>query len=155
MNETTITAQPGTPFIEVVREFEAPRERVFRAWTDPALVPQWLGPRRLTMKLLAYDASPGGSYRYIHSDDRGEYGFRGVFHNVVRDELIIQTFEYDGAPNQVSLDTTTFEDLGGGRTRVHGHSVYLSVEHRDAMITSGMEQGLRESMQRLDEVLAR
>jgi uncharacterized protein YndB with AHSA1/START domain len=155
MNETTITAQPGTPFIDVVREFDAPRERVFRAWTDPELVPQWLGPRSLTMKLLAYDASPGGSYRYIHADEHGEYGFHGVFHNVVRDELIIQTFEYDGAPNQVSLDTTTFEDVGGGRTRVHGHTVYMTVENREAMIASGMEHGLRESMQRLEEVLAR
>lgn len=155
MNETTITAQPGTPFIDVVREFEAPRERVFRAWTDPELVPQWLGPRSLTMKLLAYDASPGGTYRYIHADDSGEYGFRGVFHNVVQDELIIQTFEYDGAPNRVSLDTTTFEGLDVGRTRVHSHSTYTSVEDRDAMIASGMEHGLRESMERLEEVLAR
>lgn len=155
MNETTITAQPGTPFIDVVREFEAPRERVFRAWTDPELVPQWLGPRGLTTKLLAYDASPGGSYRYIQTDDSGEYGFRGMFHNVVRNELIIQTFEYDGAPNQVSLDATTFEDLGGGRTRVHSHNTHTSVENRDAMLAAGMEHGLRESMERLAEVLAR
>lgn len=154
MNETTITAQPGTPFIEVVREFDAPRERVFRAWTDPDLVPQWLGPRGMTMKLFEFDASPGGSYRYIHADDRGEYGFRGVFHNVVPDQLIIQTFEYDGAPNQVSLETTTFEDLGD-RTRVRTRSVYTTVDNRDAMIASGMERGLRESMQRLEEVLAR
>ena len=155
MNETTITAQPGTPFIEVVREFDAPRERVFRAWTDPDLVPQWLGPRGLTMKLFQYDASPGGSYHYVHADEHGEYGFRGVFHTVVPGELIVQTFEYDGAPNQVSLETTRFEDLGGGRTRVHGRSVFPTVESRDAMIASGMEYGMRESMQRLEEVLAR
>lgn len=155
MSETMITARPGTPFIEVVREFDAPREQVFRAWTDPELVPQWLGPRGMAMKLFAYDARTGGSYHYIHADERGEYGFRGVFHNVIPDELIIQTFEYDGAPNQVSLDTTTFEDLVGGRTRVHGRSIYTSIEHRDAMIASGMEHGLRESMQRLEEVLAR
>jgi uncharacterized protein YndB with AHSA1/START domain len=155
MNETTITAQPGSPFIEVAREFDAPRERVFRAWTDPELVPQWLGPRGMTMKLFEYDASPGGGYRYIHADAHGEYGFRGVFHNVVQNELIIQTFEYDGAPNQVSLDTTRFEDVGDGRTRVHSHTVFTSVEHRDAMIASGMERGMRESMERMDEVLAR
>ena len=155
MSETTITAHPGTPFIEVAREFDAPRERVFAAWTDPQLVSQWLGPRGLTMKLLAYDARPGGSYHYIHADERGEYGFRGVFHNVIPQELIIQTFEYDGAPNQVSLDTTRFEDLGGDRTRVHSRSVYSTVESRDAMLASGMEHGLRESMQRLAEVLAR
>lgn len=155
MNETTITAQAGTPFIDVVREFDAPRDRVFRAWTDPELVPQWLGPRGLTMKLYEFDARPGGSYRYVHADEHGEYGFRGVFHNVVADELIVQTFEYDGAPNQVSLDTTTFEDLGDGRTRVHGHTVFGTLENRDAMIAGGMEHGLRDSMERLDEVLAR
>ncbi|MEU3459556.1 SRPBCC family protein [Streptomyces sp. NPDC006733] len=155
MNETTIVAQPGTPFIEVVREFEAPRERVFRAWTDPDLVPQWLGPRGMTMKLFEFDATTGGSYRYIHADDHGEYGFRGVFHSVVPDELVIQTFEYDGAPHQVSLETMTFEDQGDGRTRVHSRSVYPTVESRDAMVAAGMEHGLRESMERLDEVLAR
>lgn len=154
MNETTITAQPGTPFIEVVREFDAPRERVFQAWTDPRIVPQWLGPRDLTMKLFEYDARPGGSYHYIHADERGEYGFRGVFHSVVPDELIIQTFEYEGAPNQVSLDTATFEDLGDGRTRMHGRTVFSTIEQRDAMVAGGMEHGLRDSMQRLEEVLA-
>jgi uncharacterized protein YndB with AHSA1/START domain len=128
---------------------------VFQAWTDPELVPQWLGPRGLTLKQFAYDARPGGGYRYIHADEHGEYGFRGVFHNVVPHELIIQTFEYDGAPNQVSLDTTRFDDLGGGRTRVHGHTVFMTVENRDAMLASGMERGLRESMERLEEVLAR
>lgn len=155
MNETTITAQPGTPFVEVARDFDAPRERVFRAWTDPQIVPQWLGPRGLRMKLFEYDARPGGSYHYIHADERGEYGFRGVFHTVIPHELIIQTFEYDGAPNQVSLDTTTFEDLGDGRTRMHGRTVFSTIEQRDAMLAGGMEHGMRESMQRLDEVLAR
>ncbi|UVS79734.1 SRPBCC family protein [Actinokineospora sp. UTMC 2448] len=155
MNETTITARPDTPFIEVVREFDAPRGRVFRAWTDPEIVPQWLGPRGMTMKVVEFTATPGGGYRYIHADDTGEYAFRGVFHNVVQDELIIQTFEYEGAPNDVCLETMTFEDLGDGRTRVHGRSVYSTVEARDAMVASGMEHGMRESMERLDEVLAR
>lgn len=155
MNDTTITAHPGTPFIEVVREFDAPRERVFRAWTDPRIVPQWLGPRGMTMKQFEYDARPGGSYHYVHADERGEYGFRGVFHNVIPDELIIQTFEYEGAPNRVSLETARFEDLAGGRTRLHTRSVYPTVESRDAMVASGMERGVRDSMQRLDEVLAR
>ncbi|MGW5053750.1 SRPBCC family protein [Actinokineospora sp. NPDC004072] len=154
MNETTITAQPGTPFIEVVREFDAPRERVFRAWTDPELVPRWLGPRGMTTKVLEFDATPGGSYRYIQSDDNGEYGFRGVFHNVVKDELIVQTFEFDGAPNEISLEMMTFEALDGNRTRLRSKSVCTSVEARDAMVATGMEDGLRESMERLDEVLA-
>lgn len=154
MNETTITAQPGTPFIDIVREFDATPAQVFRAWTDPELVPQWLGPSRVTMTLIEYNVTPGGRYRYIHRDESGEHGFRGVFHTVVANERIVQTFQYDGWPNDVSLETLIFEDLGG-RTRVHNHSVFPSVESRDAMIESGMEHGVLDSMARLDKVLAR
>lgn len=155
MNETTITAQPDTPFIDVVREFDATPAQVFRAWTDPELVPQWLGPEETTTTLIEYEPTPGGSYRYLHRDESGEYGFRGVFHTVVANELIVQTFEYDGWPNEVSLEQLTFTDLGGGRTRVHTHTVFPSVQSRDAMIESGIEHGLRDSMARLDKVLAR
>lgn len=154
MNETTITAQPGTPFIDVVREFDATPAQVFRAWTDPELVPQWLGPADTTVNLIEYNATPGGRYNYVHRDEAGEYVFRGVFHAVEANQRIVQTFQYDGWPNDVSLETLTFEDLGG-RTRVHTHSVFPSVESRDAMIESGMERGVRDSMSRLDEVLAR
>jgi dihydrofolate reductase len=105
------------------------------------------------MRVVEYDTRSGGRYRYIHRDSDGnEYGFRGVFHTVVADELIIQTFEFDGAPGQVSLESTAFEDLGE-RTRVHTHSVFPSVETRDAMIESGMEHGLRDSMDRLAETV--
>ncbi|GAB3974637.1 SRPBCC family protein [Actinoallomurus acanthiterrae] len=154
MNETTITAQPGTPFIDIVREFDATPAQVFRAWTDPDLVPQWLGPAGTTTTVIEYDATPGGRYSYVHRDASGEYGFRGVFHTVVANERIVQTFQYDGWPNDVSLDTLTFEDLGG-RTRVRTHSVFPSVESRDAMVESGMEHGVRDSMSRLDKLLAR
>lgn len=155
MSETTITALPGSPFIDIVREFDAPRHRVFRAWTDPELVAHWLVPRGMTMRLIDYDARPGGSYHYVHADDSGEYRFRGVFHNVVPAELIVQTFEYEGAPNQVSLETMTFDEFDGARTRLRGRTVFSTVENRDAMIASGMEHGLREAMEQLDEVLAR
>ena len=154
MNETTITAPPGTPFIDIVREFDAPPAQVFRAWIDPELIPLWLGPATMTTNVIEYDATPGGRYRYIQRDESGEYGFRGVFHAVVADERIVQTFQYDGWPDDVSLDTLTFEDLGG-RTRVHTHSVFPSVESRDTMVESGMEHGVRDSMSRLDKVLAR
>lgn len=154
MNETTITAQPNTPFIDVVREFDATPAQVYRAWTDPDLIPQWLGPNGVTVELIEYDATPGGRYRYIHRDADGEYGFRGVFHTVVANKQIVQTFQYDGWPNDVSLETLIFEDLGG-RTRVRTHSVFPSVESRDGMIASGMENGLRDSMARLEKVLAR
>ncbi|MFC6018732.1 SRPBCC domain-containing protein [Plantactinospora solaniradicis] len=153
LKPTTITARPGTPFIDVVRDFDATPAQVFRASTDPELVAEWLGPRNVEIRISEYDVRPGGRYRYIHRDPDGtEYAFRGVFHTVTADELVIQTFEYDGWPGQVSLESTTFEDLGG-TTRLHTHSVFPSVEARDAMIESGMEHGIRDSMDRLAEVV--
>lgn len=150
---TTITAEPGTPYLEIAREFDASRELVFRAYTDPELVVQWLGPRRLTMTIDEWDARPGGGYRYTHAEEGLSASFRGVFHTVTP-EKIIQTFEFDGAPDDVCLESVSFEDLGG-RTRVAGRSVFGSVESRDAAVASGMEHGMRESYERLDELLAR
>jgi uncharacterized protein YndB with AHSA1/START domain len=154
-NETQIVADPALPTILITREFDAPPERVFRAYTDPDLVVQWLGPRALTMRIDQFDARSGGSYRYVHSDDDGtEYGFHGVFHEVRPHERIVQTFTYEGFPDSVSLETAVFEDLGG-RTRVTGKSLMDSVEARDAMIKSGMEHGVREGYERLEELLGR
>ncbi|MGW7532401.1 SRPBCC domain-containing protein [Amycolatopsis sp. NPDC054798] len=151
-NPTTVTAQPGSPFIEVVREFDATPAQLFRAYTDPDLITRWLGPRDVEMRLLEFDAHSGGAYRYVHVDtDGGEHVFHGVFHAVERAERIVQTFEYEGAPGNVSLDTLTFEELDG-RTRLRTRSVFPSVEVRDAMIASGMERGVRDSMDRLDEL---
>jgi uncharacterized protein YndB with AHSA1/START domain len=151
--ETRIVADPALPTILITREFDASPERVFRAYTDPELVVQWLGPRRLTMRIDVYEARSGGSYRYAHREDDGtEYGFRGVFHEVRRDERIVQTFAYDGFPDGVSLETTVFEDLGG-RTRVTTTSLMGSIDARDAMIRSGMQRGVREGHERLDELL--
>ena len=153
MNPTTVSARPGTPFIHVVREFDAPPERVFRASTDPGLVARWLGPHGYEMRIIEYDARTGGAYRYVHRDTSGgEYGFRGVFHTVVPNERIIQTFEYEGAPDVVSVDSSTYEDLGG-RTRLSTRTVFPSVEARDTALASGMERGIVESMERLDELL--
>ena len=153
-HETQIAADPALPTILITREFDASPERVFRAYTDPELVVQWLGPRRLTMKIDAYEARSGGSYRYVHREDDGtEYGFRGVFHEVRRDERIVQTFAFDGFPDGVSLETTVFEDLGG-RTRVTTTSLMGSIEARDSMIRRGMQGGVREGHERLDELLA-
>ncbi|WP_327348129.1 SRPBCC family protein [Streptomyces europaeiscabiei] len=152
-NETQIVADPDLPTILIIREFDAPPERVFRAYTDPDLVVQWLGPRRLTMRIDQYDARSGGSYRYVHRDDDGtEYGFHGVFHEVRPHERIVQTFTYEGFPDGVSLETAVFEDLGG-RTRVTGKSLMDSVEARDSMLKSGMDHGVREGYERLDELL--
>jgi uncharacterized protein YndB with AHSA1/START domain len=153
-NETQIAADPAVPTIVITREFDAPPDRVFRAYTDPELVVQWLGPRRLTMKIEEYDARTHGAYRYLHVDEDGTaYGFHGTFHEVRPSERIVQTFTWDGAPDGVSLDTAVFEDLGG-RTRVTTTSVVDSFETRDGILSSGMEGGLTEGYQRLDELLA-
>ncbi|MGC5165990.1 SRPBCC family protein [Luteimicrobium sp. DT211] len=152
-NPTTVTAEPGTPFIDIVREFDAPLELVFRAHTDGDLVAQWLGPRAYEIVLDHYDARSGGSWAYAHRDPQGaEYGFRGTFHTV-SPELVVQTFEFDGYPGHVALESARFEALDGGRTRVSTRAVYQSVEDRDGMVASGMEGGLTEGYQRLDDLL--
>ena len=153
-NETEIAADPNLPTIVITREFDAPPERVFRAYVEPDLVSQWLGPRRLTMRIEEYDARTGGSYRYLHVDEDGsEYAFRGVFHEVRPTDRIVQTFTYEDFPDGVALETATFEDLGG-RTRVTTTSLVDSIEARDGMIASGMEHGIREGYERLDDLLA-
>ena len=153
-NETRIEADPTLPTIVIIREFDAPPGRVFRAHTDPDLVVQWLGPRRLTMRIDQFDARTGGSYRYLHYEDDGtEYAFHGVFHEVRPDERIVQTFTFEGEPDGVALETLTLEDLGG-RTRLVAKSVCDSIQQRDAVIASGMEYGLREAYEQLDELLA-
>jgi uncharacterized protein YndB with AHSA1/START domain len=153
-NETQIVADPALPTVVIIREFDAPPDRVFQAHTDSDLLEQWLGPRGLTMRTDVFDARTGGSYRYVHSDaDGNEYGFHGVFHEVRPSERIVQTFEFEGAAGEVTLETARFEDLGG-RTRLTVTSVGESIEARDAMVASGMEYGIREGYERLDEVLA-
>jgi len=153
-NETTIAADPALPIIVMTREFDAPPDRVFRAYTDPELVVQWLGPRRLTMKIEEYDARTHGSYRFLHIDEDGtEYRFHGAFHEVRQDERIVQTFAWDGQPDGVSLETALFEDLAG-RTRVTTTSLVDSLEARDAILASGMAGGLTEGYEQLDELLA-
>jgi uncharacterized protein YndB with AHSA1/START domain len=154
-HETQVIADPALPTIEIIREFDAPPERVFRAHTDPELVVQWLGPRGLEMRVDRYDARTGGSYRYTHKDaDGNEYAFFGAFHEVRPNERIVQTFTFEGYPDGVSLETATFEDLGDGRTRLVAKSVGYTIEERDAMLASGMETGVREGYERLDELLA-
>jgi uncharacterized protein YndB with AHSA1/START domain len=155
-NPTTITAQPGTPYLEVVREFDAAPALVFRAATQPEFVVQWLGPRDRQMRIEAWDARTGGAYRYFHYKDGEEFqaGFRGVFHTVEPDAIVIQTFEFDGAPNQVCIETATYDDLGDGRTRLTTRSVFPSVEARDMAIQVGMNDGINDSMDRLAELLA-
>jgi uncharacterized protein YndB with AHSA1/START domain len=155
-NPTTITAEPGKQELFIIREFDAPRELVFKAHTDPDLYFQWLGPRGYEMVLDTFEPYTGGRYRYIHKDPEGnEYGFHGVFHEISED-LMIQTFEFEGLPEKghVTVDTMRLEELPGNRTRITIQSVYQSVEDRDGMVQSGMERGVNEGYERLDEVLA-
>lgn len=153
-HETEITAGSDVPIVRIVREFDAPPEKVFRAHTDPDLVVQWLGPRGGEMRIDHYDCSTGGSYRYVHLAEGEEYGFRGCFHEVRPSELIVQTFTYEGAPDGVALERIMFEALEGGRTRLTSTSLVDSFEDRDAFLSSGMDVGVREGYERLDELLA-
>ncbi|HEY7590498.1 MAG TPA: SRPBCC family protein [Candidatus Limnocylindrales bacterium] len=153
MGTTQITAPPGQPFIEMSREFDAPRELLYRAHTDPDLLVRWLGPRKYEMIVERYEVRDGGRYRYIHRDANGEYAFHGVFHGDPSPDGITQTFEFEGAPGHVSLETMTLEERAG-RTTVRIHSVYQSVEARDAMVESGMAEGVNDGYARLDDLLA-
>lgn len=152
-NETEIVSHPTVPLVRITREFDAQREMVFRAHTDPELIVQWLGPRDLVMTIDHYDCRTGGSYRYIHSKGDNQYGFFGAFHEVRPAELIVQTFCFEGFPDSVALERLTLEDLGDGRTRLVATSLVDSFEGRDAFVASGMETGVREGYERLDELL--
>ena len=153
-NPTTITAQPGLPFIEILREFDAPVAAVFRAHIDPELFGQWTGPRGMMMDNVELDARTGGRWGYVFRGDGDQtFGFSGVFHAVETDALIIQTFEFNMAPGQVGVGTYRFEDLSG-RTRLSHREVYPTVEARDMALASGMEYGVKEGYARLDELLA-
>lgn len=153
--ETQIAVDPDVPLVRIVREFDASPDKVFRAHIDPDLVMQWLGPRGYEMRIDHYDCRTGGSYRYLHVDDAGEeYAFFGSFHEVRPSEVIVQTFTFEGMPDAVSLERLALEDLGDGRTRLTSTSLVDSFEARDGFVASGMEVGIREGYERLDELLA-
>ena len=154
-HETQIVADPEVPLIRIIREFDAPPDKVFRAHTDADLFAQWVGPRDLTMTIDRFDCRSGGSYRYIHSRGGEEYGFNGTFHEVRPNELIVQTFTFEGYPDGVALEKLVLEDLGNGRTRLTATSLCDSFADRDAMLSSGMDVGVNEGYEKLDELLAR
>ena len=152
--DTEIIVDKDLPLVRIVREFDAPPEKVFRAHTDPELIVQWLGPRDVTMDVDQWDCRTGGSYRYLHRREGEEYGFRGCFHEVRPNELIVQTFTFEGVPDGVSLEKLVLEDLGNGRTRLVATSLVDSFEARDAFVAGGMETGIVQGYERLDDVLA-
>jgi uncharacterized protein YndB with AHSA1/START domain len=156
MNKTKVRAEPGKQELFITREFDAPRELVFEAHTDPKLYKQWVGPRRFTMTLMKFEPRSGGMWRYVSKDkDGNEYAFHGVNHEVLAPERLIDTFEFEGLPEKghVSLETLKFEELPGGRTKLNIQVVFQSIADRDGMLQSGMEEGLNESHDRLDELL--
>lgn len=154
MTETTINAEPGQPTIEITRRFNATPDLLFRAWTDPELVPRWLGPREQAMEIDVWELRDGGRWRYVSRGSDGvAHGFHGVFHGTPSVSNLVQTSEYEGAPGHVALDSLTFQADGEG-TVTRSWSVFQSVAARDAMIAAGMEGGVIEAYERLDELIA-
>jgi len=152
---TQIEADPAVPTIRIVREFDAPPERVFRAWIEPDLFARWIGPRSIDTRIDHWDARTGGSWRYASMRDGEEIAsFYGSFHEVRPHERLVQTFTFTGYPDGVSLETMTFTDLGDGRTRAVGLSVVESLEIRNMILASGMDTGVVEGYQKLDDLLA-
>ena len=155
-NQTTITAEPGKQELVITREFDAPRELVFKVFIDPELLPQWWGPRYLSTVVEKMDVRPGGQWRFVQRDPQGnEYAFHGVYHEVLAPERIIDTFEFEGLPEtgHVTLETMRLVELPGGRTRLISQAVFQSVMDRDAMLQSGMESGVNDTYNRLSEIL--
>ncbi|MEJ0054925.1 MAG: SRPBCC family protein [Bacteroidota bacterium] len=156
-NQTKITAESDKQELFIFREFDAPRELVFRTFVEPKLLAQWLGPRRLTTKFVKFEPWTGGSYHYTQAELNGnEYTFHGVFHEIEAAEKIVQTFEFRFMEHKgsVSLDTALFEELPIKRTKLTIQSVFQSVKKRNEMLQSNMEKGVNEGHSRLDELLA-
>jgi uncharacterized protein YndB with AHSA1/START domain len=153
-NALTVNAPAGVPFVDTVREFDFPVEAVYRAHVDPTLVIDWLGPRGYVMDLERWDIVSGGGWSYVHRSDDGEFGFRGVVHTARENDFLLQTFEFLGAPDQVSIESATFEELPGGRSRVSVHATYPSIEARNGMVDNGMAEGMGQGYDRLEELLA-
>jgi uncharacterized protein YndB with AHSA1/START domain len=152
---TATVTTPADREIQIERVFGAPRDRVFALYTDPELIPAWWGPRDTTAVVDEMDVRTGGSWRFVIRDSDGsETAFRGCYREVTPPERIVQTFEWEGMPGHVSVETATFEDLGD-RTKVTTTSLFHTTEERDGMLSSGMEQGLNETYARFDELLAR
>jgi len=153
-HETEISADKEVPLIRIVREFDAPPAKVFRAHTDAQLLARWLGPSRHQMRVDHFDCRTGGSFRYVMASNGNEFGFHGCFHEVRPSSLIVQTFTFEGQPDGVALERVVFDDLGGGRTRLTATSMVESFADRDAWIAGGMQEGVREGYERLDTLLA-
>lgn len=150
----TTVSTPSDREIVAERVFDAPRERVFAAYTNPELIPEWWGPRGVTTTVDKMDPRPGGDWRFISTDPEGETAFRGTYREITPPELVSETFEWEGMPGHVLVESAAFDDLGG-RTKVTTTLLFHTTEERDGMLSSGMESGMSESHDRLAELLAR
>ena len=158
VNQTKVVAEPGKQELFIYRELDASREMVYKAFTDPELIVQWLGPDNMEMEIETLDNRSGGSYRFIHKDASGnKYVFNGAIHEVTAPERMIRTFEFEGLPEKghVSLEFLTLEVLPGDRTKMTIQSVFKSVADRDGMVMSGMERGVSEGFKKLDALLSK
>ena len=145
--------KPSDVQVVMTRVLDAPRERVWKAYTEPKLIPRWWGPRYLTTTVDKMEVRPGGAWRFVsRAPDGSEFGFRGTYREIVQLERITWTFEFEGMPGHISVETVTFEEHGG-KTKVTVNSVYASKEDRDGMVATGMEKGATETMDRLSELL--
>ncbi|BCI78854.1 activator of HSP90 ATPase [Mycolicibacterium sp. TY66] len=150
--QAVIEADKDVPLIRITRDFHATPAQLLKAHTDPDVFARWVGPDGMDTRIVEWDARDGGSWRYVAVRDGQEFGFRGCFHTVAADK-IVQTFTFEGMPDAVSLETLWFEDLGDGRTRLHGQSLVDSFEGRDAWLASGMETGVDQGYAKLDALL--
>lgn len=152
--DTQMVEETGKHDFSSTAVIDAPRESVYRAFAEPDLIAQWWGPAELKTRVESYDLTDGGSWRFVHTDpDGNEYAFRGVIHSVTPNERIVQTFEFEGMPGHVSLQTATLEDVDG-RTKVTLHAVFQSVEDRDGMADSGARDFAPVGMAQLAAVVA-
>ncbi len=142
--------------IELTRVFDAPRELVFETMMDPELIPQWWGPRRYTTEVGKMDVRVGGKWRFLNrAADGTEHWFNGEYREIVPNERVVQTFEYEPFAGHIQIETATFEDLGDGTTRLTVRSVFSNKEDRDGFLQSGAEAGARETYERFAELLAK
>jgi len=155
MGKLMLVAEPGKQEFHYTRSINAPRGVVFKVYTDPNHISEWWGPRDLKTQVEVMEVRPGGRWHYIQRDRQGqEFGFNGVYHLVIPNEKIINTFEYEGWPGHVSLETIRFEEVDG-KTTIYGQSVFQSVEDRDGMVSTGAESGMTDLFDRLEELLVK
>jgi len=157
-NQATITAEPGMKEIFIIQEFDFDRELVFKAFTDPYLYAQWIGQKGLATKIELFEPRNGGSYRFLQKDKNGKVvAFHGVYHEVLTPVRIISTMEYEGLSTKghVELDTVKFDLLPGNRTKLIIQEIFQTDEDRDGMMNDGLEKGINEGFERLEELLSK